>query len=76
VSLDGSPECYNLYFMGKSHFKKAISSLESRIAEHKEKIRLQLEKDFPDPGLINHWEKEIKAFEQGIKQALKRLGKN
>ncbi|MDP5017007.1 MAG: hypothetical protein NWQ43_06855 [Dolichospermum sp.] len=50
--------------------------MESRIAEHNEKIRLELEKDFPDPGLINHWEKEIKAFEQGIKQALKRLGKN
>jgi predicted ATP-binding protein involved in virulence len=62
--------------MGKSHFKKAISSLESRIAEHKEKIRLELDKEFPDSGLINHWEKEVKAFEQGIKQALKRLGKN
>ncbi|MBO1048891.1 MAG: hypothetical protein HEQ10_14650 [Dolichospermum sp. DEX182a] len=62
--------------MGKGHFKKSISSLESRIAEHKEKIRLELEKEFPDTGLINHWEKEIKAFEQGIKQALKRLGKN
>lgn len=62
--------------MGKSHFKKAISSLESRIAEHQDKIKLELEKDFPDMGLISHWEKEIKAFEQGIKQALKRLGKN
>ena len=36
--------------MGKSHFKKAISSLESRIAEHQEKIRLELEKEFPDQG--------------------------
>ncbi len=62
--------------MGKSHFKKAISSLESRIAEHQDKIKLELEKDFPDMGLISHWEKEIKAFEPGIKQALKRLGKN
>lgn len=61
--------------MGKSHFKKAISSLEDRIAEHQEKIRLELEKDYPDPGLINHWQKEIKAFEKGIEQALKRLGK-
>ena len=58
------------------HFKAAISLLESRIAEHKEKIRVELEKEFPDADLINHWEKEIKAFEQGIKQALKRLGKN
>lgn len=62
--------------MGKSHFKKAISSLESRIVEHQEKIRLELEKEFPDTGLINHWNKEITAFEKGIKQALKRLGKS
>lgn len=62
--------------MGKSHFKKAISSLETRIAEHQEKIRLELNKEFPDQGLINHWQKEIKAFKKGIQQALKRLGKN
>ncbi|MBP0015518.1 MAG: hypothetical protein J7545_00900 [Roseofilum sp. SBFL] len=62
--------------MGKSHFKKAILSLEARIAEHQEKIRLELNKEFPDQGLINHWQKEIKAFEKGIQQALKRLGKN
>lgn len=62
--------------MGKSHFKKAILSLEARIAEHQEKIRLELNKEFPDRGLINHWQKEIKAFEKGIQQALKRLGKN
>ncbi len=43
--------------MGKSHFKTAISSLESRIAEHQNKIKLELDKDFPDMGLINHWEK-------------------
>ncbi|MBP0010743.1 MULTISPECIES: hypothetical protein [unclassified Roseofilum] len=62
--------------MGKSHFKKAILSLEARIAEHQEKIRLELNKEFPDRGLINPWQKEIKAFEKGIQQALKRLGKN
>jgi|APLow6443716910_1056828.scaffolds.fasta_scaffold41099_2 hypothetical protein len=61
--------------MGKSHFKKAIASLEERIYEHQEKIRLELKKEFPDLGLIKHWEKEIKAFEKGIQQALKRLGK-
>ncbi len=61
--------------MGKSHFKKAILSLQGRIAEHQEKIRLELKKDYPDQGLIKHWQKEIKAFEKGIEQALKRLGK-
>jgi hypothetical protein len=49
--------------------------LEARIAEHQEKIRLELEKEFPDQELINHWQKEINAFEKGIEQALKRLGK-
>lgn len=61
--------------MGKKHFKKAIASWESRIAEHQQKIRLELEKDYPDQGLISHWQKEIKAFEKGIEQGLKRLGK-
>lgn len=61
--------------MGKRHFKKAISSLQSRIAEHETKIRLELEKPLPDERLITHWQKEIKAFEKGIQPALKRLGK-
>lgn len=62
--------------MGKSHFKKAIASLEARIAEHQEKIRLELKKELVDQALIKHWQKEIRAFEKGIQQALKRLGKN
>ncbi|MEG4010077.1 hypothetical protein [Microcoleus sp. Pol12A6] len=49
--------------------------MNKRIAEHEEKIRLEYEKDFPDEGLIRHWESEIRAFEKGIQQALKRLGK-
>jgi hypothetical protein len=60
--------------MGNKNHKKAIHSLTQRIAEHQEKIRLELEKDFPDEGLINHWEKEIRAFEKAIQQARKRLG--
>ncbi|WP_293111971.1 hypothetical protein [Moorena sp. SIO4G3] len=62
-------------FMGKKNHKKAIRSLNQRIAEHQEKIKLEYEKDFPDQGLIRHWETEIRAFEKGIQQALKRLGK-
>jgi peptidoglycan hydrolase CwlO-like protein len=61
--------------MGKSHFKKAILSLQARIDEHQEKIKLELEKDYPDQGLIKHWQTEIKPFKKGIEQALKRLGK-
>jgi hypothetical protein len=33
VGLYGSPR-FNFIFMGKSHFKKAIASLEFRIAEY------------------------------------------
>ncbi len=61
--------------MGKKNHKKAIQSLEKRIIEHKAKIELELSNENPDLGLINHWQTEIRAFEKGIKQALKRLGK-
>ncbi len=61
--------------MGNKNHKKAIRSLERRIAEHEGKIRLEYTKDFPDQGIIRHWETEIKAFEKGIQQALRRLGK-
>ena len=52
-----------------------IRSLNRRIAEHQEKIKLEYEKNSPDEGLVRHWETEIRAFEKGIQQALKRLGK-
>jgi hypothetical protein len=55
--------------MGNKNHKKSIQSLEKRIAEHQAKIRIELEKDFPDRGLINHWQKEIAAFEGGIHRA-------
>ncbi|MEH1766878.1 hypothetical protein [Nostoc sp.] len=60
--------------MSKKHHQKAIESLDQRITEHQEKIRLESEKNFPDEGLINHWEKEICAFDKAIQQARKRLG--
>ncbi|MEA5500586.1 hypothetical protein VB834_20410 [Limnoraphis robusta Tam1] len=65
----------SLLLMGKQNHRKAIQSLEKRIAEHQEKIRLELLKENPDRGLIKHWEKEIRAFQKGIEQALKRLGR-
>lgn len=61
--------------MGNKNHKKALRSLNKRIAEHEEKIRLEYEKAFPDEGLIRHCPSEIRAFEKGIQQALKRLGK-
>jgi hypothetical protein len=61
--------------VGKKNHKKPVRSLTQRIAEHREKIRLEYEKDNSDEGLIAHWEKEIHAFEKGIQQAQKRLGR-
>jgi hypothetical protein len=60
--------------MGKKNHKKAIRSLNQRIIEHQEKIRMETGKENPDLGLIQHWEKEIRAFEKGIQQARKRMG--
>ncbi|MCT7952101.1 hypothetical protein NG798_20085 [Ancylothrix sp. C2] len=61
--------------MGNKHYKKAIHSLQKRIDEHLEKIRIEEAKDSPNHGLIEHWRKEILAFEKGITKATKRLGK-
>jgi hypothetical protein len=52
--------------LGKKNHRKAIRSLTQRIEEHQEKIRLELERERPDQGLIDHWQKEIRAFEKGI----------
>ena len=39
-----------------------------------EKIRNEREKDKPDEGLITHWEREIRAFQEGIRKAKRKLG--
>ncbi|MCA6501294.1 MAG: hypothetical protein ACK6CP_18065 [Pseudanabaena sp.] len=59
--------------MGKKNHEKSINSLKQRIIEHQQKIDMELLKDYPDLGLIHHWQKEIRAFELGIEKALKRL---
>ena len=59
--------------MGKKNHEKSIRSLNQRIVEHQEKVSRELEKDFPDQGLIRHWQKKICAFETGIDKAQKRL---
>jgi hypothetical protein len=61
--------------MGKRNHLKTIRSLQNRIDEHQEKIRLEKLRELPNLGLIRHWEKEIRAFEKGIQQAKKRLGR-
>jgi IS30 family transposase len=61
--------------MGKKNHRKTIRSLTRRIEEHQDKIRQESQKELPDRGMIRHWELEILAFERGIRQAYKRLGK-
>ncbi|PZV18438.1 MAG: hypothetical protein DCF21_08280 [Leptolyngbya sp.] len=61
--------------MGKRNHRKTIRTLEIRIQEHREKIDREQQMDFPNPGLIRHWETEIRAFEKGVRQARKRLGR-
>jgi hypothetical protein len=60
--------------MGKARYRCKIESLEARIQEHQEKIERERRKATPDEGLIYHWEREIKAFQDGIYRAQKRIG--
>ncbi|MGD1927300.1 MAG: hypothetical protein ACFB12_00080 [Leptolyngbyaceae cyanobacterium] len=59
--------------MGKRNYRKAIRSLQQRIDEHLEKIRLEKQGEYLNLGLIRHWEKEFRAFEKGIQPARKWL---
>lgn len=51
----------NIRNMGVIQLKKSIRSLEKQIKVHEEKIR-----NSDDIGLIQHWRKEIKQFENEI----------
>ena len=59
--------------MGKRRYERKKESLELRIDEHHRKIELERKKHTPDEGLIHHWEKEIKAFEGGVRKAQRQL---
>jgi len=59
--------------MGKKEFLKQIKSLEERKNEHDKKIKSELHQALPDHNLIKYWQREIKAFEDAIKRAEKRL---
>jgi len=60
--------------MGKARCRRKIGSLQERIREHQEKIEGERLKATADQGLIHHWEREIKAFQDGIRGAQKRRG--
>jgi peptidoglycan hydrolase CwlO-like protein len=59
--------------MKRKKFEKKIETLREQIIEHKEKIKLERQKSFPNEGCIIHWEKEIRAFENQISKASKKL---
>ncbi len=60
--------------MGKRRYRRKKASLEVRIKEPREKIAQEQRQATPDVGLIQHWEREIAAFQSGIERAQKRLG--
>ena len=59
--------------MKRKKLQKKIESLREQIIEHKEKNEVERQKSFPNEGCINHWEKEIRAFENQIEKAMKKL---
>ena len=61
--------------MGNKSLKKRVSGLGSQIADHEEKIRLELLKEEPHWGRIAHWRSEIRAFTGNRNIALRRLRK-
>jgi hypothetical protein len=60
--------------MGKNKkLRKSIRGLERRIHQHEEKIAREKERFKPDPGLISHWESEVKGWHEQIERKLNRL---
>ena len=53
--------------------RKAIKSLKARIVEHQAKIEREQAKPFPNEGLIRHWQKEIRTWEETIARIERRL---
>ena len=54
--------------MGKKNHEKSINSLKQRIIEHQQKIDMELLKDYPDLGLIHHWQKRFAPLNSVLKK--------
>jgi len=61
--------------MSKRGFRKQIKSLELRIEEHENKIRMEKEKTQPDDRIIHHWRAEVETFRKSLRKAKRRLGR-
>lgn len=60
--------------MGKNKkLRKSLRSLERQIHEHEEKVTREKARFKPDPGLISHWESEIKGWQEQVERKRKRL---
>lgn len=62
--------------MGKNKkIRGQILGHEKIIAVHLEKIQEELKKPIPNLNLINHWNTEIKTFQENIQKLLRKLEK-
>ena len=61
--------------MGNKRLKKKIESLKKQIRQHEDKIRKEKIKNYPEEGMIKHWETEIASFRTGMLKVMRRLNK-
>ena len=60
--------------MGENkHLRNRIEGLNIPLQKHLEKIALEQRKPNPDIGLINHWSKEARTWQQQIQRIEQRL---
>ncbi|TKB77716.1 MAG: hypothetical protein E8D45_05290 [Nitrospira sp.] len=52
-----------------------LEGLRRRITDHRIKIALEQQRAIPDRSLLRHWEVEIRAWEQTVKNLDRRLKK-
>ncbi len=53
--------------------RKRIDGLERRIRQHEQKVAEEMTRLNPDLGLIEHWEKEMRAWRGETERLKKRL---
>lgn len=60
--------------MGKNkRYRKRVAGLKAEIDLHEQKIAFELQKVNPDAGLIQHWSKEIRGWQNEIAHLQRRL---
>jgi hypothetical protein len=60
--------------MGESkHLRNRIRGLSIPLQEHLEKIALERSKPNPDEDLIQHWNKEVRAWQHEVQRLEQRL---